>query len=269
LVLLRTWRDHISPRSRTVTAGFDAVAQLHRQRGMNSGRLPWAIVGLAVLSTALQLHTDADATRLVPAMQRYLDQEQPLTDYRAFRRIEAQGMGHHGWLEAWTELEGGVFRYEITAEGGSDSVRGRVLRKILQSEREAIANGEAERSALTPENYDFTPSTERSEGLVKVLMKPRHKGKLMLDGAMFFEGATSDLIRVQGRAVSNPSFWVKRVEITKQYQRVNGVNVPIDVTSTANIRFAGKATFHMTYQYTQINGRGTLGTVGVIASTDR
>jgi hypothetical protein len=213
-----------------------------------------------------RLQSDADATRLVPAVQRYLEQESPLSEYRAFRRIEAEGVGHHGWLEAWTELQGSVFSYQITAEGGSDRVRKRVLRKILESEREAIANGEAERSALTAENYDFAPSSEQPGGLIKILMKPRHKGKLMLDGAMFFAGSTPDLVRVQGRAVSNPSFWVKRVDITRHYQRLNGVNVPVHVSSTANIRFAGKATFHMTYQYTQINGRSTLGTVGVIAS---
>jgi hypothetical protein len=178
-------------------------------------------------------------------------------------------MGRAGWIEAWTELDGNQFRYEIVAEGGSDSVRGRVLRKYLETERQAIASGEARRSALTPENYEFQPSPEQPDGLTKILMKPRHKGKLMLDGAMFLAKDAAELVRVEGRAVSNPSFWVKRVEITRHYQRVNGVNVPVDVASTANIRFAGRATFRMTYQYAQINGRSTLPTVNRVASMAR
>jgi hypothetical protein len=234
----------------------------------SASRISLAVVALAVLTTTPLLHSDANAVRLVPAVQRYLDQSdaQALTHYRAFRRIEAQGMGHAGWLEAWTELNGGVFRYEVVAEGGSESVRRRVLRKYLENEEQAIATGEAQRSTLTADNYEFEPSPEQPEGLVKVLMKPRHKGKLMLDGALFLAGRESDLVRVEGRAVSNPSFWVRRVHITKHYQRVNGINVPIEVASTANIRFAGKATFRMTYQYAQINRRSTLGTVNTIAS---
>lgn len=226
------------------------------------------IVALAVLTAMPELHSDADAVRLVPAVKRYLDHtvDQPLTHYRAFRRLEAQGMGRSGWLEAWTELHGNQFRYEIVAEGGSDSVRGRVLHKYLETERQAIASGEAGRSTLTPENYEFQPSSEQPEGLTKILMKPRHKGKLMLDGAMFLAKDAADLVKVEGRAVSNPSFWIRKVEITRHYQCVNGVNVPIDVSSIANIRFAGKATFRMTYQYVHINGRTTLPTLNSVAS---
>jgi hypothetical protein len=48
-----------------------------------------------------------------------------------------------------------------------------------------------------------------------------------------------------------------------------GYTVPISVESVANIRFAGSARFRMSYQYSQINGQSTLGSVSVIASTAR
>jgi hypothetical protein len=231
----------------------------------------FGIVGLAVLTAAPSLHSSADAVRLEPVVQRYLDRapEQRLETYRAFRRLEAQGVGQSGWLEAWTELHGNVFRYEITAEGGSEGVRGRVLRKYLESEQQAWASGEAQRSELTTENYQFERSSDQPGGLLKVLMKPRRKGKLMLDGALFLAREAAELVRVEGRAVTNPSFWVRRVDITKRYQRIAGCNVPVAVDSIANIRFAGKATFRMSYQYAQINGRSTLGVVNTIASSTR
>ncbi len=231
-------------------------------------RISLGIMALAVLTATPALHSDADAVRLEPVVQRYLDQgtAQPVTSYRAFRRLEAAGLGRAGWLEAWTEIENGAFRYEITAEGGSEKVLGQVLRKYLENERHAFESGEAQRSTLTPDNYLFVAADQQPEGLVKILMKPRRKGKLMLDGAMFFAPQDAGLVRVEGRAVSNPSFWVKRVDITRHYRRINGACVPVDVDSTANIRFAGKATFHMTYHYTHVNGRAPLGTVGTIAS---
>jgi hypothetical protein len=227
-------------------------------------------VPLAVFAAMASLHSDADAVRLEPAVQRYLDHGvQRVTTYRAFRRLEAEGMGQSGWLEAWTELRGNRFTYEITGEGGSDGVRGRVLRKVLENEQQAWASGEVLRSELTEENYEFQRSPDQPQGLVKVLMKPRRKGKLMLDGAMFLAREAADLVRVEGRAVSNPSFWVKRVDIKKDYQRIAGCSVPVNVLSIANVRFVGKATFRMSYQYAQINGQSTLGTVGIVASTTR
>lgn len=234
-------------------------------------RLSFGIVTLAVLTATPSLHSSADAVRLEPAVQRYLDHapDHRLETYRAFRRLEAHGLGQSGWLEAWTELRDNVFRYEITAEGGSEGVRGRVLRKYLESEQQAWASGEAERSELTAANYQFQRSPDQPEGLIKVLMKPRRKGKLMLDGALFLAREAAMLVRVEGRAVTNPSFWVKRVDITKRYQQIAGCNVPIAVDSVANIRFAGKATFRMSYQYAQINGHSTLGVVNAVASVTR
>lgn len=228
------------------------------------------MVPLAVLAAVATLQSDADAVRLEPAVKRYLDRDaQRVSTYRAFRRLEATGMGQTGWLEAWTELHGNTFRYEITAEGGSDGVRGRVLRKVLDNEQQAWASGEVLRSELTEENYQFERSADQPQGLLKVLLKPRRKGKLMLDGAMFLAREAADLVRVEGRAVSNPSFWIKRVDIKKEYQRIAGCSMPVNVESIAAIRFAGKATFRMSYQYAQINGQSTLGTMGVIASATR
>jgi hypothetical protein len=233
-------------------------------------RLSLVIVPLAVLAVTPTLGGDADAVRLEPAVQRYLNHGgQRVTTYRAFRRLEAEGMGQTGWLEAWTELRGRTFTYEITGEGGSEGVRHRVLHKVLENEQQSWASGEVQRAELTEENYDFQRSPDQPQGLVKVLLKPRRKGKLMLDGAMFLAREAAELVRVEGRAVSNPSFWIKRVDIKKEYQRIVGFSVPVHVVSTASIRFAGKATFRMSYQYAQINGQQTLGTVNAIASASR
>jgi hypothetical protein len=227
-------------------------------------------VPIAVFAAVATLKSDADAVRLEPDVQRYLDHGvQRVTTYRAFRRLEAEGVGRSGWLEAWTELHGNSFRYEITSEGGSDDIRGRVLRKVLENEQQAWRTGEVIRSELTSENYEFQRSPEQPEGLLKILMKPRRKGKLMLDGAMFLAREAAELVRVEGRAVSNPSFWIKRVDIKRDYQRILGHSVPISVESIASIRFAGKATFRMSYQYAQINGQSTLGVVNTIASATR
>jgi hypothetical protein len=245
---------------------------LQSNRPVQTHRRIWlallSIAAAAAISPVVK--TDADAVRLEPAVQRYLDNDtHRVFTYRAFRRLEAEGVGRTGWVEAWTELNGTRFSYAITGEGGSEDVRGRALRKVLENEKQAWASGEIQRAELTADNYEFERSPDQPDGLLKILMKPRRKGKLMLDGAMYLAREAANLVRVEGRAVSNPSFWIKRVDIKKHYQRIAGCSVPVHVESIASIRFAGKASFRMSYQYSQVNGQSTLGTVGVIASNTR
>jgi hypothetical protein len=61
-------------------------------------------------------------------------------------------------------------------------------------------------------------------------------------------------VRVQGRLVKSPSFWVKDVNIVRSYSRLEGLVVPVTLDSTAHIRLIGSATLHMTYAYSEIDG---------------
>jgi len=56
--------------------------------------------------------------------------EQPLRQYRAYRHMHAQSekFGQEAWMEAWTELDEGGFRYTIVSESGSAYIRGKVLK---------------------------------------------------------------------------------------------------------------------------------------------
>ncbi len=71
------------------------------------------------------------------SMERFLARESPEHRYRALRRLEAENRGRTGWLEAWTTFEADEgFRYEIVSEGGSPYIRSRVLRGLLDGEKE-------------------------------------------------------------------------------------------------------------------------------------
>jgi hypothetical protein len=61
-------------------------------------------------------------------------------------------------------------------------------------------------------------------------------------------------VRVEGRLAKNPSFWTKRVDVVRRYERLSGVRVPTRLDSVAQIRFAGTSTFSMTFEYEMVNG---------------
>ena len=147
------------------------------------------------------------------------------------------------------------FRYQITAEGGSDSIRNKVLRAVLEGEREIIALGESARSALARENYTFQPNGIGADGLANIQLTPRRKERALLLGTMLLRPTGGDLVRLEGRLAKSPSFWVKNVDIVRIYERINGVVMPVRLESRAQVRFLGEATLRMTYRYSEIDGR--------------
>ena len=194
------------------------------------------------------------------ALERFLISEEPgLRSYRARRYLRAENPRFHarGDLEAITELtEDGTFHYQIRSESGSRHVRDRVLRPVLRDEAALWRMGELRRNALTEENYTFEPGPDApAVDEVRVLIKPRRRDVLLVDGALFLSAGDGDLRRVEGRLSKNPSFWTYRVDVVRRYARVGGVRVPVATEAVAHLRVAGRSEFSMAYEYESINGR--------------
>jgi hypothetical protein len=183
-------------------------------------------------------------------------EERPLTEYRALRRMHAKSekFNQEGWLDAWTELDERGFRYEILSERGADTVRNKVLKAVLKREQELIAEGQTERAALTEDNYEFTDGG-MEEGLRYVLLKPKRKEVMLVEGRMVLSPDGSDLLRVEGRLAKNPSFWTSLVDIIRHFANIDGVRVPVSTESIAKIKFAGHSRLDVFYEYESINGR--------------
>lgn len=191
-----------------------------------------------------------------PPTERFLSRAERQHSYRATRRLNAANGNRRGWLEATTEYSAaGGFRYQITSGGGSEYIRTNVLKAVLDGERDIIALGEAARSTLARTNYTFQPNGIDAQGLANVLLSPRRKERALISGVMFLRPDQGELVRLEGRLVRNPSFWVKDVDIIRTYDRINTAVVPVAVESNAHVRFLGAATFSMTYDYTEIDGR--------------
>ena len=62
-------------------------------------------------------------------------------------------------------------------------------------------------------------------------------------------------MRLEGELAKAPSFWTRRVQIVRRYQRFVGIRMPVALETTAAVRIAGQSTFRMTYEYESINGQ--------------
>ena len=203
-----------------------------------------------------------------PVLHRFLARaDEPLVGYRGTRHLEGRNERHNvsAWMDIAAELTADGFHYTVLNEGGSDLIRKRVFRSMLEDEEQLFANGDLTRSSITPTNYDLSPAQASEPGLVKLFARPKRKDVTLIDGAIYITDTDADLVRVEGQLAKNPSFWTRRVDVVKQYARVGGLRVPIRVESTAQIRFAGTSTMTMTYEYEMINGVNVAASRAVVA----
>jgi hypothetical protein len=216
------------------------------------------LLGAVTMATVFVMAQPAPApSALDPLLHRFLTRaDEPLVTYRGTRHLEGRNERYNvsGWMEIAAELTADGFRYRVIDEGGSDLIRRRVFRSMLEDEEQIFANGDAARSSFTATNYELTTAEASEPGLVKLFARPRRKDVTLIDGAVYITDTDADLVRVEGQLAKSPSFWTRRVDVVKQYARVGGLRVPIRVESTAQIRFAGTSTMTMTYDYEMING---------------
>ena len=88
------------------------------------------------------------------------------------------------------------------SERGSDYIRERVLKTLLQREQELIAAGSAGRAEISDANYEFTDSAgtpDPSSGERTVCLKPKRKDVLLVNGRMVINENGTELLRVEGR----------------------------------------------------------------------
>jgi len=204
------------------------------------------------------------------AVERFLSQiEKPPVAYQARRRMDASSekLRESAWMEAVTEYDpASGFRYTIVAQGGSERIQRRVLKSVLEAEKDNSTHAEWRKGNLSRENYDFNFGGRTGSGMLKMLLNPRRNDSRLVNGEALLTAASGDLVRVEGRLSKSPSFWVKWVNVSRTYAPVAGAMMPISIDSTADVRIAGVSTFAMTYDYQMVNGHAINAAPRVLAS---
>ncbi|HEY2435010.1 MAG TPA: hypothetical protein VGI12_20240 [Vicinamibacterales bacterium] len=219
-------------------------------------RTVW-VIAFTLLAGAAVAPTHAELGLANPVSHFFVRNEQPLRQYRAYRRMHASTESsnkYDAWLEAWTELKDGRFSYQIMSEGGSETVRARVLRAMLAREQDLINRGDSDKGDLTLNNYEFVEGGRDVDGTHVVQMKPRRSDVLLVDGRAVLD-EHGELMRIEGRLAKNPSFWTSLVSIVRRYARVGGTRVPVATETTAKVKFVGTAQMNVVYDYQSVNDR--------------
>lgn len=146
--------------------------------------------------------------------------------------------------------------FSIISERGSGLVRRRVFKALLDSEVEAAAGTSKRNSSITPENYIFEYLGEEDvDGFhtFAVHAIPKRIDKYLFDAKIWIESKEFAIVRIEGQPAKSPSFWIKKVNFVRRYQRIDGFWLPLRDETVTDVRLVGKNIFTIDHHSYAVN----------------
>ncbi len=153
----------------------------------------------------------------------------------------------------------GTETFTSSSEKGSDFVLHHVFRRLMEREKERVRADKDPDSLITPENYTFeivgTESIGSSNCSV-VHAVPKHKRTDLFEGNIWIDNKDFAIVKITGHLAKSPSFWIKRVDFSRNYQKIDGFWLLSREEAVSAIRVFGKETLTIDYQNYAVNGAG-------------
>lgn len=214
-------------------------------------------VAQSLIVPAIELRSALTPEQVVNNLvQRNLTRAKGLAAYKGTRtyHLEYQGFPSSRNAEMVVDVRyesPGTKEFTIRSETGSTLLIDRVLKKLLQSEKEALTEENVTRTALNRDNYKFAQVGYESAptGALYVLsVEPRTRNKFLFRGRIWVDAKDFAVVRLQGEPVKNPSFWTKNTKIEETYVKVGDFWFPSSNRSTSSIRLGGRAYLTIDYK---------------------
>ena len=242
------------------STAIEFLMSSHRGRGVSACVVP-IFVGAALWPA----HANAPAPASLPlaqilALMEHHDQIQRegLKHYTAIRQyhVEYRGLAN---LEAGMEVEvdfdatsGKSFR--IVSQSGSKILGEKVLKRAMDSEKEASEDGGA--TALTPANYRFLlQGSESVDGRPAYILsvEPLRESKFLYRGKIWVDATDFAVAKIEAGPAKNPSFWISRTVIRYTNAKTGNFWLPQRSRSETKVRIGGTAVLTIDYGTYQIN----------------
>jgi hypothetical protein len=146
--------------------------------------------------------------------------------------------------------------FKILSESGSKWIVKRVLKRLIDGEKEAQEAATRKSVELNTQNYDFTSLERQADaaGCGYVLaIQPKVPNKFLYRGRIWVNDQDFAVCRIEAEPSKNPSIWITKTEIRHNYQKFQDFWLPVENQSISSLRLGGRATLTITYQDYEIN----------------
>jgi hypothetical protein len=152
--------------------------------------------------------------------------------------------------------------FRIVSESGSHTLCEKVLRRAIDSEREASLNRGA--TALTRANYTFRlAGIETLNGRPAYILEvePITPSKFLYRGRIWVDGIDFAVARMEVQPGKNPSFWISKTVIHHMNTEMGGFWLPQQNRSETKVRIGGTAVMTIDYGIYGVVSRPTVSAV--------
>ena len=215
-----------------------------------------ANVSFAQETSVAPLTADQVVRRMV---ERNEQRAQTLESYRGTRiyNLEYHGLASKSatLVVAMTYRRPDEKKFCIVSESGSELLQGRVLKRLLDAEVEAMQEEQRRQTAMGPKNYEFRLVTyERTvdQSFYVLEVTPRIKNKFLFRGRIWVDGQDFAVARMEGEPAKNPSWWTKRNAIHVTYEKIGEFWLPARNETNTQVRIVGSSLLTIVYRDYQI-----------------
>lgn len=147
--------------------------------------------------------------------------------------------------------------FTIVSEEGSKLLRDRVLKRLIEAEKEAAEGENQKRTAIHPDNYEFrlvgherTPQRE----FYVLEAEPKAQNQYLFRGRIWVDGKDFAVVRIEGEPAENPSWWTKRNWIQHSYKKIGEFWLPARNETATELRILGRSLLVIDYLDYKISG---------------
>ena len=184
-----------------------------------------------------------------------------LREYAADRsyRVSRPDGRIHAEIDGRMEYDApGTKQFSITSERGSGIIRRLALKPLIASEVKAASGKERHDSAITPANYTLELLGEDTVGPYRCFLLraiPKRVDKYLFEGKVWIDEEDFAVVRIEGHPAANLSFWIRRADFVRQYQKVDGFWLPQKDETMVDVRFYGRKVLTIDHRDYAINAR--------------
>jgi len=146
--------------------------------------------------------------------------------------------------------------FTTASEEGSKIIRRLVFKGLMESEAETAAGRSHRDSSIRPENYAFQLVGEEDVTgfhCFVVEATPKRHDKYLFEGTIWIDTQDFGIVQIAGHPAKNPSFWIKRVNFVRRYQKIEEFWLPLKDETVVDLKIHGRKILTIDHQNYAVN----------------
>ena len=155
----------------------------------------------------------------------------------------------------------GTEAFTISSEKGSGFVLHHVFLRLMEDEQKRVRANKDPDSLITAENYTLEiVGTVRigSSNCSVIHAVPKRRESDLFEGKIWIDNQDFAIVKITGHLAKSPSFWIKQVDFSRNYQKIDGFWLLASEEAVSDIRIFGKETLTVDYENYTVNGSGAI-----------